>query len=257
MSIFYKFLFTTVTLSILFSSCSKDEDKEGCMDEQALNYNTLAVIDDGSCEYLDSTVTIWENGQLGFWDNPSIGSFEVKSCHTYITTIFLNPDSTFIAPDTIIDNAVTPPDTTFTPADTSITGNTYLLVNSDRNGRYKLIIQSLNQQSGTAFKNGELIFNAILHPDATIQDFEVIISGNNASSETGNCESFLFADPISVTTSNLDTNSFKEISLPFTNFNDRNMNSIDLVFGIQGNNAAPNTSLIMINNVRWEARQTN
>jgi len=256
-SIFYKIFFSIVILTCIFISCSKDEDKVGCTDVNALNFNSLAVIDDGSCEYLDSVITIWENGQLGFWGNSSIGAFEVKSCYTNITSIFLNPDSTFTIPDTIIDNTVTPPDTTIIPADTSITGDTYLLVNSDTNGRYKLNIELLNKQGATEFKNGELIFNAKLHPDANIQDFEVVINGNNLNSGGLYCNDYLFSDPIIISSTILDTNNFNEISIPLTSFPNRYMNNIDLVFGIQGTNASPNTSLIIIDKIKWEVKQPN
>ncbi|NQX99180.1 MAG: hypothetical protein HRT73_15075 [Flavobacteriales bacterium] len=141
MKSFFKYIAFIIITSFAFYSCSKTEEKEGCTDSTAINFSSLAVMDDGSCEYSDSSFTIWENGEAGFWGDPITGAFEVKSCHTGITTIFLNPDSTFILPDTIIDNAVTPPDTTITPADTLITGDTYLLVNSNSSGNYELIIQ--------------------------------------------------------------------------------------------------------------------
>ena len=108
----------------------------------------------------NETMTIWENGQLSYWDNSTTGAFEVKSCATGVTTIFLNPDSTFTLPDTIIDNTITPPDTTITPADTTITGDTYLLVNCDAQGHYELIIKLLNKHSAVDFKNGNLYLYA-------------------------------------------------------------------------------------------------
>ena len=88
MRTFYKLIFATVILTTIFISCSKDEDKGGCTDNTALNYNTLAVIDDGSCEYIDSSFTIWENGELGYLGSPSTGGLEVKSCETGVFILF-------------------------------------------------------------------------------------------------------------------------------------------------------------------------
>jgi len=255
MSTFLKFIFTTIILTSLFISCSKEKEKEGCTDDTAINYNLLAITDDGSCEYLDSSFTIWENGQLGYWGNATTGAFEVNSCLTEITTAFINPDTIITLPDTIIDNLVTPPDTTITPSDTTITGDTYLLVNSDINGNYKLIVQLLNKHNATDFNNGNLILNAKLHPDANISDFEVIIHGNHLNIGGLNCDDFHSSDPSNISTAILDTNTFTEISIPLLNFTNRHMNDIDLVFGIKGSNATPNTSLLLINSIKWEVKK--
>ena len=252
---FLKFTALIISFIIIFISCSKENEKEGCTDPVAINYNNLAVTDDGTCEYLDSSFTIWENGKTGYWGDALTGSFVAKSCLTGISTIFLNPDTTFIPPDTTIDNNVIPPDTTITPADTVITGDTYLLVNSDTTGKYELIIQLLNKQNAYDFKDGYLIFSAKLHPDAAINDFEIFIHGNHLNSGGINCTTFLQSDPIVIASSNLDTNSFKEISIPLTNFTNRHMQEIDLVFGIKGTDATPNTSLIMIRSIKWVTRK--
>ncbi|MDB4534705.1 hypothetical protein N9242_07525 [Vicingaceae bacterium] len=248
-----KISFITILLVTILISCSKSE-KEGCTDEVALNYSNLAVNDDGSCEYLDSTFTIWENGQLSYWGDPITGGFEVKSCVTDTTTILLNPDTTITLADTLIDNLVTPPDTTITPGDTTIIGDTYLLVNSDNSGNYKLIIQLLNKQGATDFKNGNLIFKAKLHPHADINNFEVIIHGNHLNSGGINCDDFHFSDPKTIPSTVLDTNNFKEVSIPLVSFTNRHMQNIDLVFGIKGDNAAPNTPLIIISSIKWEVK---
>ena len=40
--------FTFLSITLLLFSCKKEE---GCMDPFAQNYNALATIDDGSCNY--------------------------------------------------------------------------------------------------------------------------------------------------------------------------------------------------------------
>ena len=254
------FISLLLVTALFFASCKKDE-REGCTDPKANNYNTLAKKDDGSCEYTDSTFTIWNNGSSGFWGDEFTGSFEVKSCYTDTTTIFLNPDSTFIPADTTYiaaDTTATPPtpaDTIITPADTIINGDTYLLVNSDSLGNYQLIIQLLNKRSAVDFVNGYLIFDARLHPDANIGSFGVIIHGNHLNLGGKNCETFLQSDPVNVFTSTLDTNFFTEVAIPLTDFSNRHMKNIDLVFGVKGTNATPNTRLIILNNIRWVSKK--
>lgn len=263
MTTFFKFTLLLLITATTLSSCDKEDEKtKGCTDPQALNYSVLASEDDGSCEYLDSSFTIWNNGETGYWGNQMTGSFIVNSCFTDNFTMFLNPDSTFTPADTTIilaDTTVAPPivaDTIITPADTIITGDTYLLINSDSNGRYELIISLLNKRSAVDFKNGSLIFSAKLHPDATINNFGVFIYGNQYEISDGtNCLSYRRSDPINLFTSELDTSSFKEISLPLNSFSSRNMDNIDLVFGVKGLNATPNTSLIMIKSIKWVAHE--
>ncbi|MBL4594901.1 MAG: hypothetical protein JKX68_13970 [Flavobacteriales bacterium] len=249
MKSFFKYISFLAIGSFILFSCSKTEEREGCTDIKALNFSSLAKIDDGSCEYLDSSFTIWENGDVGFWGDEITGTFIVKSCFTDTFTVFLNPDTTFVAPDTII--TTNPPDTTYVPADTLITGDTYLLINSDASGNYELIIQLLNKKNANDFKNGYLIFNAKLHPDASINNFDIFIHGNHLNSGGINCSTFLQSDPVVLSSSSLDTNSFKEISIPLTSFTNRYMQDIDLVFGIKGTNAMPNTNLILISSVKW------
>jgi hypothetical protein len=245
----YKYVAVILVASLTVYSCSKEEEREGCTDPEAINFNTLAQVDDGTCEYLDSSFTIWSNGETGYWGDPTTGAFIVRSCFTDTNTIFLNPDTTITPPDTII--TTNPPDTTIIPADTTITGDTYLLVKSDASGNYELIIQLLNKKSAVDFKNGYLVFDAQLHPDAQIPNFDVFIHGNHLNTGGPNCPTFLQSDPIVLPATALDTSSFTEITLPLIDFSNRHMQSIDLVFGVKGLNAMPNTNLMLIREVKW------
>ena len=129
-----------------------------------------------------------------------------------------------------------------------------MLLSSDAEGKYQLIVQLLNKKNAAEFKNGYLIFNAKLHPDALISTFEVMIHGNQLNAGGSNCGVFLQSDPLTVSTNILDTNSFKEIKIPLTDFTNRYMQDINLVFGLKGINATPNTNLMMINSIKWVSR---
>ena len=75
-----KLLYTFLAVSIMFAACKKEDDTpiavNGCMDETATNYNSLASNDDGSCTYgivgiwtptsviLDSSMTTTINGEI-------------------------------------------------------------------------------------------------------------------------------------------------------------------------------------------------
>jgi hypothetical protein len=258
-----KTLFNIVAIScftLLFISCSKDEDKKGCTDITATNFDNLAIEDDGTCEYADTAFTIWENGKLGFWGDNVTGSFTISSCYTDTKTIFLNPDSTFVPADTTIipgDTNVVPiilPDTIITPPDTIITGDTYLLLNSDAAGSSQLIVRLLNKKNASEFKNGYLIFSAKKHPDAMLSTFDIMIHGNQFSTGGSNCGNFLRSDAVGLSTNTLDTNSFKEITIPLTDFSNRYMQDIDLVFGLKSLNNAPNTNQIMVRSIKWVSR---
>lgn len=246
--------FLLLTTMLIFTSCSDDDVKKGCTDISAVNFNNLAKEDDGSCVYLDSSFTIFSNNKLGFWGSPIVGGFSLGACFTNQSTIFLNPDTVIVPADTIIDNSVTPPDTTITPADTTINGETFLLVNSDVNGEYALIIKLLNKRSAAEFKNGFLRFEAKLHPDAFnvgFTNFGVAIHGNNLNLGANFCDEYRHSNLVQITTAVLDTNSFKEVIIPLIDFPNRQMQNIDLVFGVKGANAPANTNLLIINNVKW------
>jgi len=269
-----------VLLVVVFAACKKKKELEGCTDPSALNYNTLAIVDDGTCTYLDSSVTIWENGELGSWGDVYTGTFINRSCFTGSSIYLLNPDTTFVLADTTFvladttyvpaDTVITvsPPDTLITPADTlyfpadtlyiaadtTIVGDPHLLVESDTSGRYELILQLLNKRSATDFANGVLIFEAKLLPGCDVTDFGVFIHGNQLNYGGEYCPNFMQSDFVNVLTSALDTTDFHEITIPLTDFANRYMKEVDLMFGIKGSGASPNTQMMIINSVKWKSR---
>ena len=253
---------TLLILTVTLFSCDKeDEIRKGCTDPAALNYFNLAVEDDGSCEYSDLEFTVWNKGAFGFWDNEITGAFGATSCVTDTAILSLSSDTTIVPADTLIvaeDLTATPPivaDTTITPADTTIAqGDTYLVVNSDANGRYELVVQLLNKKNALEFASGSLVFKAKLLPGATMGNFDVAIHGNHYNIGKNGCSDYHSSNPFAVSTASLDTASFKEISIPLLSFTKRHLNSMDVVFSIKGDDALPNTNLMLIDQIKWVAR---
>ena len=88
-----KILYLFLTVSLIFSSCKKEEDEvvtptviSGCTDSDATNYNASATSDNGSCEYsiansvwaitssiADGTNIMESNMAIYFWSNGDFG----------------------------------------------------------------------------------------------------------------------------------------------------------------------------------------
>ena len=59
-----------------FNSCN-DQYIEGCMDETAINYNSNAIVDDGSCIYGNSNLQEANIFEIDIYPNPNNGSFNI------------------------------------------------------------------------------------------------------------------------------------------------------------------------------------
>ena len=155
-----------------------------------------------------------------------------------------------------IRDRTNPVDTVYVPADTTINGDVFLLVNSDFEGKYELIVQLINKLYAFDFKDGYLVFDVMLHPDAhgQLTDFGVMIHGNQLNSGGPHCNLFRQSDPVNLSTSAIDTSNFTEIVIPLLDFSNRHIKDIDLVFGIKGSNAPPYTNLLLIDRIRWVTR---
>jgi len=111
----------------------------------------------------------------------------------------------------------------------------------------------LNPQDGSDFSNGQIVVEAQLHPSAIgLTNFDATIHGNLLNQGT-DCGTYLSSEPVGVFTSPLDTTSFNPLVIPLTEFARRNLTALDLVFGVNGTGAVPNSPLIIISEIRWEA----
>ncbi|MDX2360222.1 MAG: hypothetical protein QNK23_05420 [Crocinitomicaceae bacterium] len=88
-----KNIFGLLVLTAMFlSSCNK----EGCTDAGALNYNSEAKVDDGSCTYQTFTtdVNFWlSTGWSTYFISNSITEFRIYIDNEYVGSLDVNDDS--------------------------------------------------------------------------------------------------------------------------------------------------------------------
>ena len=103
-----KVLYLLLTIPLLFTSCSKDDDSttSGCMDPLAINYDELATVDDGSCENAyDNIVGLWAiSDYLIGGESIFCPSGAASTCIENMTTTFDN-DNTSITSTFYGDNS--------------------------------------------------------------------------------------------------------------------------------------------------------
>ena len=67
-----KIIYTLLAITLVVSACKKEDDVipvytyTGCMDSTALNYNALATVDDGSCDYSNIVAGCMDNTAINY-----------------------------------------------------------------------------------------------------------------------------------------------------------------------------------------------
>ena len=134
-------------------------------------------------------------------------------------------------------------------------GQIFIFARTFSTPKLKEFFQELKKRKKVVFfETDDLVFDAKLHPDAfntNFNNFGLMINGNQLNLGADFCSEYRHSAPLEVFTSTLDTNSFKQISIPLLDFKQRQMQVIDLVFAIKGVNAPANKNLLIINNVKW------
>lgn len=211
---------------IAFSSC-EDEDKQGCTDHTSLNYDPTAEVDDGSCEYLDSTVAIWSNGVVGYWgESQPIGQIDLFNCNGTGDSLTLDPDSAW-------------------------NGVMAYYMAKNNNGQFALSARLQNRQDGRPFGNGFLQFQAMLGPNSDLSDFDVTINGNSCGN-LGSCLDICRSGPVVVSTSNMTDSTWSLITIPLLDFQSRTLNLMNNLVTIKGDVATGGDTVMYVREMYWK-----
>lgn len=217
--------------SILFSavimiSCNKDPKQEGCTDPTAINFDTSALKEDGSCQYNLSEQVIWREGMLGGWNGDQIqGAFLFNLCDGFSEVLSEEVDS--------------------------VTTIETLYLGTGTSSEHKSIFTLLNQQDGRSFAEGSLRFDARIDSleDRSPEFMRLFIDGK--ITEFGTCAPYKRSGFVDISTQSFNDSTFTPVNITLRDFDDITMSQIDLVCGFEFE-GEPNTG-IEIDNLRWVA----
>lgn len=208
---------------ILLASCEEPKPRAGCTDPTALNYNPLSEVDDGTCEYTDSTITIWNEGKEGVWGSSSqTGHIEMQTCFGYSIT-----------------------DTTDTfPGEG-------LIIIKDSAGDFGIASRVINSQDARSLGNGHLVFDLLVPASSNLENFDVFIHGKNCS-DIKMCDDVCRSGGVTISTIEIDSVGFTEVAIPLLEFENRYLQKLHTPFGFRENVQGGNDTVMVINNIRWE-----
>jgi len=219
-------LFLTVISIVLFTSCTKNVERTGCMDPLAVNFSTLADIDDGSCEYEYKEQIIWRNGAPGAWDENFIeGGIAIMPCIGSYSI------------DTV-------------GFDTSGVAIRAMVIKKDTNDRFGITGRLVNQKDGRGFVNGFLRFDAMLPSGSALSILDVAIHGGNCF-KFGDCTQVCRSGVQQVVTFHLSDTVFTEVALPLLDFPNRKFAILSNLFMFSQEVPLGTDEVLIINNIRW------
>ena len=221
-------MFLALALPMAMVSCKKDPT-QGCTDPLATNYDLTVDEDDGSCDYLDSTITVWANGAPGVWGlNAATGAIEILGCQGQVDTITLNPDT--------LGN-----------------GDQALYVMRDAMGDFFIAARILNPQYAFDFANGYLVFDAMKGPNSTIDQLDLNIHGSTCFTPSA-CEgNVCLSSPVTINTDNLTDSTWSTYTIPLTDFARRYLQSSDVLFCMKDRyTGAGGDTLLFVRNIYWK-----
>ncbi len=200
--------------------CKNPDPVKGCTDRVAENFNYLAVEDDGSCIYTDTTIQLWNDGQFGFFGDQSTGGLILSTCAGVADTSRAFIDSTSLD----------------------------LMIVSDTMGDFGFNLSIANKKSAENFKNGYLVFDAMLPKNSPLQYFDILMEGNNCF-DINNCLHICQSGGVTITTYQLDTLMTKVV-IPLNDFHGRKLTDFTNVMTLR-QTAGKSDTVLVINNIRW------
>lgn len=219
-----------VVLSVLvFSACTKDDERTGCTDPIASNYDPSALHNDGSCTYESRQEIIFSNGEFWGWQSDTLdGGYIVEVCEGQVDIVEEEPrDSSQVQ---------------------------YLRVRADmQTGNAKFRVRIVNPRDGRPFRNGNVRFDARLPHQDPVPEFLTFIHGKLVDEGT-DCGQFIRSDYQGFVPTGLNDSTFAEVELPILSYPKIMLANIEGVYGLEVRNAQPGADVLHLNNIRWTTR---
>lgn len=213
-------IITFFAISIVMIGCKQPDPVQGCTDRIATNFNSLAAVDDSSCEYIDTTITFWQDGELGYYEDETTGGLILSTCYGVADTTRAFIDSTTLD----------------------------MMIVSDSMGDFGFNLSIANRKNMEIFRHGYLVFDAMVPKRSPIQKFDVMVEGNNCFNINW-CSGVCQSGGVTVTTYQLDT-TMNKVVIPLMDFNGVNLVSTKNLMTLR-QNAGKNDTVLVINNIRW------
>ena len=223
-------LFTFTTISFCFmllalSSCREDERRVGCTDPRALNYDPLAEISSNTCEYPQKTQMIWNNGLAGSWEDEQFtGAILISTCFGYLGFDTLTPDSTTEIP--------------------------VMVLSRDEQDRFGMKAEITNRRDVDEYTDGFLLFDVMLADSNNVITFNTYLHGTNCPHT--NCDATCTSERVAIATNNLNDSTFTTVVVPLSEYVNKSLLDMNLVFAINDTIGSGNDTVMFIRNIFWK-----
>ncbi len=214
---FSKGLGMVVMITLLLSSCAKEDEIKGCMDITASNYDEQAEVS-APCTFEETTLPIYADSLFAAWDDNSFAFFPCVGSYAIINT-----DDEEGAMALVADSA----------------------------GLFYGFFQTLNVHEGRYYsgENAKLNFRAKLTQTGQADSLGVFIRGTEPES-MANCFDVLASGRQKIATNSMSTTIFSSYSLSLQGFDDLYLQNVGVVCGFEFQ-TQPFDTLMIINDVTW------
>jgi hypothetical protein len=108
----------------------------------------------------------------------------------------------------------------------------------------------LNPRTARNYFEGYVRFEILKPEGVSLETFFVYVHGKRPQTEA-DCGAFNRSQRVQLSALALGSESFVEVEVPFSDFADIMLADVRAMFGIQVENAQPDTEVLQINNIRW------